>query len=167
MDSTKTILSVERHRKTGGFQIGSIFLGIAAFYPRCVVLEKRGFWQSRWEQGLDGLCLRLGELLPAKPVASMLHGDLWGGNYLVGSEGIPVLIDPAVYYGHHEADLALTELFGGFEPSFYAAYHEVLPIFDAYSERKTIYNLYHLINHLNLFGGSYAGSVEAILRKYV
>jgi fructosamine-3-kinase len=78
----------------------------------------------------------------------------------------PALIDPAVYYGHREADLAFTELFDGFSPAFYAAYNEAWPLDPAYVERKDLYNLYHLLNHLNLFGEAYGDSVDAILRRY-
>jgi fructosamine-3-kinase len=98
-----------------------------------------------------------------RPEASLLHGDLWSGNAGFGNEG-PVLFDPAVYYGDREADLAMTELFGGFPAQFYAAYEEAYPLEDGYERRKHFYNLYHLLNHLNLFGGGYLGQVEATLR---
>jgi len=96
----------------------------------------------------------------------LLHGDLWGGNWLVTDMGEAALIDPAVYYVDREAELAFTELFGGFPSQFYAAYNEVWPLESGYGERKELYNLYHLLNHLNLFGESYGGSVDAILRKF-
>ncbi len=98
--------------------------------------------------------------------ASILHGDLWGGNYLVDASGNPVLIDPAVYFGHREADIAMTELFGGFDGSFYAAYDERWPREPGYRDRRDLYNLYHLLNHLNLFGSSYYSQCAAILRRY-
>ena len=98
---------------------------------------------------------------PDRP--SFIHGDLWGGNYMTGADGRAWLIDPAAYVGHAEADLAMTELFGGFNPAFYSAYREVMPLAPGYNERRDIYNLYHLLNHLNLFGGSYLGSVRRIL----
>jgi fructosamine-3-kinase len=108
---------------------------------------------------------RLLEALPGllaghRAAASLLHGDLWGGNagFLPGGE--PVLFDPAVYFGDREADLAMTELFGGFPPGFYSAYAEVAPLDSGYSRRKPLYNLYHLLNHANLFGGSYASQAE-------
>jgi fructosamine-3-kinase len=100
-------------------------------------------------------------------VPSLLHGDLWGGNYLIDAQGNPVLIDPAVYYGDREAEIAFTELFGGFGARFYAAYNEAWPLDRGYAERRDLYNLYHLLNHLNLFGEGYGGSVDAILRQYV
>ena len=101
---------------------------------------------------------------PAHP--SLLHGDLWSGNFVTGPEGYACLIDPAVYTGHAEADLAMTELFGGFAPAFYDAYREENEILPGYSDRRDLYNLYHLLNHLNLFGGGYYGSVMRIIRRF-
>ncbi len=97
---------------------------------------------------------------------SLLHGDLWGGNVISGPGRQPVLIDPAVYYGEREAELAFTELFGGFTRRFYQAYEAVWPLDPGYRERRDLYNLYHLLNHLNIFGQGYAGSVAAILDLY-
>ncbi len=116
---------------------------------------------------LEKLLVRLGEWLPHLPAASLLHGDLWGGNWLTTGSGEPALIDPAVYYGHHEAELAFTELFGGFSSAFYAAYNQAWPLDQGYNERKDLYNLYHLLNHLNLFGEGYGGGVDSVLRQYV
>ena len=92
-----------------------------------------------------------------KPVPSMLHGDLWGGNASALSDGTPVIYDPAFYYGDREADLAMTQLFGGFGQRFYSAYNEAWPLPEGYQLRKTFYNLYHIINHFNMFGGGYLG----------
>jgi fructosamine-3-kinase len=103
---------------------------------------------------------------PSSVVPSLLHGDLWGGNYLIDASGQPVLIDPAVYYGDREAEIAFTELFGGFGARFYAAYNETWPLDRGYADRRDLYNLYHLLNHLNLFGEGYGDSVDAILRRY-
>jgi fructosamine-3-kinase len=108
---------------------------------------------------------RLSEVFPAlfadySPRASLLHGDLWAGNHAVDIEGNPVIYDPAVYYGDREADLAMTELFGGFGNSFYRAYNEHYPLDEGYRARKNLYNLYHILNHLNLFGGGY--EVQAV-----
>ena len=97
-----------------------------------------------------------------RPKASLLHGDLWAGNAGFIEEG-PVLFDPAVYYGDREADLAMTELFGGFPADFYAAYNDAYPLDAGYETRKHLYNLYHLLNHLNLFGGGYLAQVKATL----
>ena len=98
-----------------------------------------------------------------KPDPSLLHGDLWSGNAGFTPEG-PVVFDPAVYYGDREADLAMTELFGGFPGEFYAAYNEAWRLDEGYRQRKHLYNLYHLLNHLNLFGGGYLSQVESTLR---
>ena len=95
------------------------------------------------------------------PAPSLLHGDLWAGNAGFLPNGAPVLFDPAVYYGDREADLAMTELFGGFPPEFYSAYG---PLPAGYEVRKHLYNLYHLLNHLTLFGGGYLAQVKATLR---
>ena len=96
------------------------------------------------------------------PQPALLHGDLWSGNAGFTAEG-PVLFDHAVYYGDRETDLAMTELFGGFPPEFYAAYDAAFPLEPGYEKRKPLYNLYHLLNHLNLFGGGYLAQVEAAL----
>lgn len=100
-----------------------------------------------------------------QPVASLLHGDLWSGNYSIMSNGEPVIFDPAVYYGDREADIAMTELFGGFGSEFYAAYNNAWPLDDGYKIRKTFYNLYHIINHFNLFGGGYASQAEGMMDR--
>ena len=97
------------------------------------------------------------------PEASLLHGDLWSGNYAYTPTGEPTLFDPAVYYGDREADLAMTELFGGFEPDFYAAYNNAWPLDSGYRTRKTLYNLYHILNHFNMFGGGYAGQAQRMM----
>ncbi len=118
--------------------------------------------RSRITKLLDHLDTLLVE--PERP--SLLHGDLWGGNVLCGPEGKALLIDPAVYVGHAEADLAMTELFGAFPAAFYAAYREARPLQAGYEERRDLYNLYQLLNHLNLFGGSYLGAVRSIVAEY-
>ncbi len=94
------------------------------------------------------------------PRPSLLHGDLWSGNVAVLTSGQPAIFDPAVYYGDREADLAMTELFGGFGQAFYDAYNETWPLDPGYSTRKTLYNLYHILNHFNLFGGAYGAQAE-------
>lgn len=95
------------------------------------------------------------------PDASLLHGDLWGGNWSA-VKGQPVIYDPAVYYGDRETDLAMTRLFGGFSPEFYAAYSESWPLNDGYERRVGLYQLYHVLNHLNLFGGGYLGQAVSL-----
>lgn len=109
---------------------------------------------------------RLGDFLTEPDRPSLLHGDLWSGNFMTGSDGRAWLIDPAAYVGHAEADLAMTELFGGFSHAFYTAYKEVFPLQPGYKDRRDLYNLYHLLNHLNLFGGSYLAGVLRTVRKY-
>lgn len=97
---------------------------------------------------------------------SLLHGDLWAGNVIAGPGQQPVMIDPAVYYGDREADLAFTELFGGFSKRFYQAYQEAWPLEPGYPDRRDFYNLYHLLNHLNLFGPVYASQVISVINHY-
>ena len=99
------------------------------------------------------------------PQASMLHGDLWGGNYGGLSDGTPVIFDPAFYYGDREAELAMTTLFGGFSADFYTAYDEAYPLDEGYAIRKVFYNIYHVINHLNLFGGGYQGQAVSMMQR--
>jgi fructosamine-3-kinase len=125
-------------------------------------------------QGHGGELQRLGERLIARmsgcyagyrPVPSLLHGDLWGGNHATDGQGRPVIFDPAVYYGDREAELAMTELFGGFPERFYAAYREFRPLDAGYGHRKTLYNLYHVLNHANLFGGAYAAQALRMIQR--
>ena len=110
---------------------------------------------------------RLLELFPAlidhDPEPSLIHGDLWGGNLSYDRQGQPVIYDPATYYGDREAELAMTELFGGFHADFYAAYRASWPLDSGYRVRKTLYNLYHILNHLNLFGSGYLGRSLALI----
>jgi len=129
------------------------------------------FWRERRMRPQLELAKRKGLSLPEipldlleghEPQPSLLHGDLWSGNVSFMPEG-PVVFDPAAYYGDREADLAMTELFGGFPREFYDAYNEVFPLPAGYQRRKHLYNLYHLLNHLNLFGRSYLGQVEKTL----
>ncbi|MBT4620820.1 MAG: phosphotransferase [Nitrospina sp.] len=120
------------------------------------------------DKNLNKLCDRLENYLDIsgeKP--ALLHGDLWSGNYFPDKDQVPCIFDPAVYFGLREADLAMTELFGRLPQKFYDAYHEAFPLNPGYEERKDLYNLYHLLNHLNLFGGSYLASVEQVVRRYV
>lgn len=107
----------------------------------------------------------LDEILVEPEHPSLLHGDLWGGNVIAGNDGRAWLIDPAVYVGHAEADLAMTELFGGFPPAFYDAYKEVAPLRPGYERRRDVYNLYHILNHLNLFGRMYLPEVRHMISR--
>ena len=106
------------------------------------------------------------ELLGNDTMPSLLHGDLWAGNYLIATDGTPYLIDPAVYWGHSMVDIAMSKLFGGFGNEFYNSYHEVIPKTTNYNAQIDLYQLYFLLVHLNLFGSSYYGSVSTILNKY-
>lgn len=117
----------------------------------------------------DELLNAIPELLSGHEVnPSLVHGDLWGGNAGFTVEGEPIIFDPATYYGDREVDIAMTEVFGGFPQPFYQGYNEVFPLDDGYEQRKTLYNLYHILNHFNLFGGGYGsqanGMVNRILR---
>lgn len=128
----------------------------------------KGFGQASEDKSMESLLNRLPELLPDIDggQASLLHGDLWGGNWMADSTGRAWLIDPAVYYGHREADLAMTELFGGFPAGFRQGYEDEWPIEPGFNERRDLYNLYHILNHANLFGSSYWNSAIGIVKRY-
>lgn len=96
---------------------------------------------------------------------SLVHGDLWGGNAGCTASGEPVIFDPATYFGDREVDIAMTELFGGFPGGFYRGYNEVFPLDPGYEKRKTLYNLYHILNHFNLFGGGYGSQANRMIEK--
>lgn len=141
------------------------------------------FWQTQRlakqlqfaaENGFQGNLQSKGqelmEKLPAyftdyQPHPALLHGDLWGGNAAADNQGNPVMFDPACYYGDREADIAMTELFGGFGPDFYSAYQAEYPLDSGYKSRKTLYNLYHILNHVNLFGGGYLGQAGRMIEQ--
>ena len=130
--------------------------------------EKLGNSTSELRKRISKLEEKIDEIIGGsneKP--SLLHGDLWGGNYMVDENGDAVLIDPAVYYGHREADLGMTKLFGGFSSEFYNAYNETFPLDDGYEYRENIYKLYHVLNHLNLFGGGYYSQAISLIKYYV
>ncbi len=143
------------------------------------------FWQNRLlyqfnlaeqnhyiDNSFRGFFIKLESTFPSiiegtEEEPALLHGDLWGGNYMVDNTGSAVLIDPAVYYGHREADLAMTRMFGGFDSEFYRSYNEEYPLIEDWKYRIDIYMLYHVMNHLNLFGtGSYSQAVS-IIKKYI
>lgn len=119
---------------------------------------------NRWRDRFERLFAALPHWLPEEPL-SRLHGDLWAGNALVGPQGEPCLIDPAVYIGHREVDLAMMRLFGGFGPRVWAAYEEAFPLSDGHQDRLPLYQLYPLLVHVHLFGGSYAAQVEQALSR--
>ena len=121
---------------------------------------------GRWRDDAARLLAAVPRLLAGhRPLPSLLHGDLWGGNAGALTSGEPVIYDPAVYYGDRETDLAMTELFGGFGPEFHAAYDDAWPLPPGYPRRRTLYNLYHVVNHANLFGGSYASQAQAMIAE--
>ncbi len=100
-----------------------------------------------------------------QPAPSLLHGDLWSGNYAIAADGTALIFDPAVYYGDRETDIAMTRLFGGFPAEFYRAYEDEYPLAPSYEQRKPLYNLYHVLNHLNLFGGGYLHQSISMMEK--
>ncbi|MEY4518612.1 MAG: hypothetical protein RLZZ499_1211 [Cyanobacteriota bacterium] len=102
-----------------------------------------------------------------QPPVSLVHGDLWSGNAVISSDGAPIILDPATYYGDRETDLAMTELFGGFPTAFYQGYNEAWQLDSGYGQRKSIYNLYHVLNHFNLFGGGYANQAQTIIQGLI
>lgn len=134
-------------------------------YQACRAREKGLFSKDRVRQ-VEKLASRLDEFIPRQP-ASLIHGDLWSGNAIADQEGNPAIIDPAAYYGWAEAELAMTDLFGSYPPDFYQAYQEIRPLEFGYRDRFPLYNLYHLINHVNLFGRGYLSRVHSILDKYL
>lgn len=107
------------------------------------------------------------KLSSRQPEASLLHGDLWSGNAAISINGAPIIFDPATYYGDRETDLAMTELFGGFPPAFYNGYNEAWELERGYQQRKNIYNLYHILNHFNLFGGGYGNQAKTIIGQLI
>lgn len=153
-----------------GKQKNTIKSGWIKFFSECRLrpqfeLAER-YFDERDIRNINYLLDHLDKYLyePEKP--SLLHGDLWSGNILSDEKGDPVLIDPAVYVGCSEADIAMTELFGGFREAFYRSYFEEMGSVPGYEDRRDLYNLYHLTNHLNLFGRSYLGSVKRIVSNF-
>ena len=113
----------------------------------------------------ESLCIRLEEIYPSEK-AALLHGDLWSGNYLCTTDGEVVLIDPSVYYGNREMDIAMSLLFGGFSPSFYSSYEESYPLVGNWRKRVPIGQLYYLLVHVNLFGTTYVPGVRRVLARF-
>jgi len=133
--------------------------------PQLKAARNKGAFSQSETRYFDSLFNTLPDIIPAEKPA-LIHGDLWNGNYMVTAGGSPCLVDPAVYYGHREADIAMTELFGGFQPDFYHAYNQVWPMERDWEKRLDIFNLYPLLVHVNLFGGSYARQVLQIIRQF-
>lgn len=133
--------------------------------PQAGIALYKGLLTKSHYEALFRLRNHLPDLLPNDRPA-LLHGDLWSGNVLATEQGAPALIDPAVYYGFREAEVAFTRLFGGFDQRFYDAYDEAFPLHDGFEERVAIYNLYPLLVHVNLFGSGYVSGVERILKIF-
>jgi fructosamine-3-kinase len=129
--------------------------------------EKNGYTTRELKSGFQRLEKNVESILnDSIEPPCLLHGDLWSGNFICDENGCAVLIDPAVYYGHREADLAMTKLFGGFSQSFYDSYQQEYPLKPGWEYREGLYKLYHVLNHLNLFGRGYLHEAESILSKY-
>lgn len=125
-----------------------------------------GLIEAEFIKKFQSIYPKLESLFP-KERPALLHGDLWSGNVMTGPEGQPVLIDPAVYYGHREMDLAFSRLFGGFDEAFYLAYHDIFPLEPGFEERMDVYNLYPLLVHLLLFGKSYLVGIQKTIQKLI
>jgi protein-ribulosamine 3-kinase len=144
---------------------GFAFFGEHRLRYQAQLAVRKGYLGQADAHRVDKLAERLTDLIPQQP-ASLLHGDLWSGNAETDWDGGPAIIDPAAHYGWAEAELAMTSLFGAFPDDFYQAYQEVRPLSVGFRQRFPLYNLYHLLNHLNLFGRGYLGQVQAILRRF-
>ena len=129
--------------------------------------EKLGNSTEELRSRISKLEEKITTIISSNEKPSLLHGDLWGGNYMIDENGQAVLIDPAVYYGNREADLGMTKLFGGFSSEFYSAYNQEFPLEDGYEYRENIYKLYHVLNHLNLFGGGYYSQALSLIKFYI
>lgn len=141
------------------------FFAAERLRPQLDMAARNGMARTLHDIG-ERLAERLGAFfLDYRPRPSLLHGDLWSGNAGQLPDGTPVIYDPAVYRGDREADLAMSELFGGFPESFYAAYRSVWPLDSGYETRKTLYNLYHILNHFNMFGAGYLGQAKRMIEK--
>ena len=140
------------------------------FFIRCRLLPQfrraEEYFDRPERKRIEAFLTNVGRHLTEPEKPALLHGDLWAGNTMTDRDGRPWLIDPAAYVGHPEADLAMTELFGGFDRAFYDAYREEAGIDPGYEDRRELYNLYHLLNHLNLFGRGYLQAVRGMLRRY-
>ncbi|MCK4489962.1 MAG: fructosamine kinase family protein, partial [Anaerolineales bacterium] len=146
-------------------QNGHDFFRERRIKPQLRMAQKQSLLNAQDIRNLEVLMAKLPELIPEQP-ASLIHGDLWSGNLMADIRGMPAIIDPAIYYGWAEADLAMTDLFGSYPAEFYSAYNEIRPLDPGYRIRYKIYNLYHLLNHLNLFGREYLSQVRMVLAQY-
>ena len=149
----------------GWYEDGHDFFAEQRLLHQTRIAFDNGLLESPWVIHIESICERLPELVPWQP-PSLLHGDLWPGNILVDEQGKPALLDPAIYYGWREADLAMSLLFGGLPHEFYVAYEESWPLENGWRSRVPLYNLYHLLNHLNIFGESYLPQVVDTVSRY-
>ena len=151
--------SNQSHRTWAGF------FALERLQPQLDLAFRAGMPRPLREQG-ERICASLGAFfLDYRPLPCLLHGDLWSGNAGQLPDGTPVVFDPAVYRGDREADIAMAELFGGFPESFYAAYRAAWPLDTGFETRKTLYNLYHILNHYNLFGASYLSQARRMIER--
>lgn len=165
------------HRHTGSAHgwAHDNFLGLAPQpndfdddWQRFFATQRLGFqldWAARNGYRFEVTAADLCAGLSHGPAPSLLHGDLWSGNHGMLPDGTPVVFDPAVHYGDRECDLAMTTLFGGFGPAFYAAYEEAWPLPKGWQHRRPVYVLYHVLNHLNLFGGGYRAQADQLIEQ--
>ena len=144
---------------------GNQFFAEHRLHYQAKLAQKNGLLDTYDFRQVEVLCQRLPELVPPQ-AASLIHGDLWSGNAITDFTGAPAIIDPAVHYGWAEAELAMTSLFGAFPDDFYSAYREVFSLETGFRQRFPIYNLYHLLNHLNLFGAGYLSQVRSVLHRF-
>lgn len=144
---------------------GCAFFGHSRLEYQADLASRRGLLDDKDRQRIASIVRRLPELIPSQP-ASLIHGDLWSGNIIADTSGQPAIIDPAVHYGWGEAELGMTALFGSFPDVFYRAYQEIRPLAAGWQNRLPLYNLYHLLNHVNLFGAGYLSQTRAILQRY-
>lgn len=142
------------------------FYWVERIQPQLQMALQVGLLQLSDEQAFDRLYRQFDRYFPQEP-PTLTHGDLWSGNFLCDESEQAVLIDPAVSYSHREMDIAMTHLFGGFDASFYTAYESAYPLVPDFQERLPLYQLYYLLAHVNLFGGSYMQSVRRILERFV
>ena len=141
------------------------FFVLQRLQPQLKMAYDSGCFRSKDRQMMERLMGKIGKLIPEEK-AALIHGDLWSGNYLIDETSAPVLIDPAIYYGHREMDIAMMHLFGGFSPVLFQAYQSEFPMEKGWKERIPLHNLYPLLVHVNLFGENYLGQVRSTLRKF-
>lgn len=152
----------------GWFENWSTFFMEKRLLAQAYFADKKGILGRERKSKLEWLYEHLDQWIDTKQVKpSLLHGDLWGGNWIAGAKGKPYVIDPSVFYGDFEFELAFTEMFGGFSSKFYDSYKEVNPISEGYEDRKLIYQLYYYLVHLNHFGEAYGPHIDRILKYYV